>query len=80
MNLSILLYADDVVLIAENEFNLQKMLNIMGLWCSKWRLAINIVKTQIVHFRNKCEPQSSFRFQFGSVPLKYTYFYYIILL
>lgn len=75
MNLSILLYADDIILIAENEVNLQNMLNIMNSWCSKWRLAINSEKTQIVHFRKKSELQSKHTFQFGSVPLKYTCHY-----
>ena len=55
MNLSILLYADDIVLLAETEINLQKMLNILSLWCSKWRLTINDDKTQIIHFRKQCE-------------------------
>ncbi len=72
MNLSILLYADDIVLIAENEVNLQNMLNIMSSWCSKWHLTINSEKTQVVHFRKKSEVQSNHTFQFQSVPLKYT--------
>lgn len=50
MNLSILLYADDIVLIAENEVNLQNMLNIMSLWCSKWRLTINSEKNTSCSF------------------------------
>lgn len=41
LNLSILLYADDIVLVAEEEAKLQKMLDIMYKWCNKWRLAIN---------------------------------------
>jgi len=43
MDFSILLFADDIVLIAENEVNLQNMLNIMSSWCCncKWRLTIN---------------------------------------
>jgi len=57
MDLSILLYADDIVLIAENEVNLQNMLNIMSSWCCncKWRLTINNEKkkTQVVQFREK---------------------------
>uniref|UniRef100_A0A3B3C8D8 Uncharacterized protein n=1 Tax=Oryzias melastigma TaxID=30732 RepID=A0A3B3C8D8_ORYME len=33
------------------ETKLQKMLDIMNSWCTKWRLSINGDKTQIVHFR-----------------------------
>lgn len=72
INLSILLYADDIVLMAENEFNLQKMLDIMGSWCRKWRISINNEKTQIVHFRKKGKPKSPYLFSFDYVHLKYT--------
>ena len=37
----ILLYADDVVLLAEQEKDLQIMLNIVAEWCWKWRLVVN---------------------------------------
>ena len=40
INLNILLYADYIALMAENESNLQNMMNIVYMWCSKWRLAI----------------------------------------
>ena len=56
---------------AENEANLQKMLNIMYSWCSKWRLAINTEKTQIIHFRKKAVEQSIHSFMFGEMPLSY---------
>ena len=71
-NVSILLYADDIVLMAENEHALQKMLQIMWEWTQKWRLSINSEKTQITHFRNKGKKQSNFTFQFGQTPLSYT--------
>ena len=45
---SCLLYADDIVLLAESGDALQKMLNIVTFWCSKWRLMINQNKTQIM--------------------------------
>ena len=71
INLSILLYADDIALMAENESNLQNMLNIVSKWCSKWRLAINREKTQIIHFRKKTEQQSNYSFMFESMSLNY---------
>ena len=39
--LSILLYADDILLMSEKPENLQKLLDIVFLWCKKWRLSIN---------------------------------------
>ena len=47
--LSILLYADDVVLLAESESDLQIMLDVLSNWCKKWRLDINDTKTQVIH-------------------------------
>ena len=49
----ILFYADDIALLAENESDLQKLLNKLHEWCEKWQLQLNIKKSQIVHFRNK---------------------------
>ncbi len=46
-----LLYADDLVILAEREENLQKMLDIANAWCKKWQLLINVKKSQIMHFR-----------------------------
>ena len=74
-NVSILLYADDIVLIAENETSLQMMLDFISKWCSKWRMAINAGKTQIVHFRHSNKQQSAHSFQFGSHILETVGFY-----
>ena len=38
----ILLYADDIALLAENESDLQKLLNKLHKWCKKWQLQLNI--------------------------------------
>ena len=51
---SIRLYADDIVLIADDEQSLQDQLNYFYEWCNKWRLSINNSKTNVVHFRPKC--------------------------
>ena len=49
--LSLLLYADDIALIAPDAQSLKLMLNKLNEWCSKWRLSINSDKTKIVHLR-----------------------------
>ena len=36
VNVSILLYADDIVLLSNCEEGLQSMLVMLGEWCSKW--------------------------------------------
>ena len=76
-NVSILLYADDIVLISENEENLQYMLDFMCEWCYKWKLRLNIDKSSVVLFRPKPHNRSDFRFHFGENQLitvdKYKY-------
>ena len=69
---SILLYADDIALIAENEEDLQKMLIKLNEWCAKWQLRLNINKSKIVHFRKKGNHKSSFPFQVGMSKLDIT--------
>jgi hypothetical protein len=46
-NLSILLYADDIPILAPNESNLQCMLNCVNEWCNKWSLSIICSKSNI---------------------------------
>ena len=46
INISILLYADDIALIASNEIDLQRMLNVLSEWSNKWRIGVNEKKTK----------------------------------
>ena len=66
----ILLYADDVVIIAPDEEKLQRQLNFVYQWCQKWRLLINKSKSQVIHFRKKGKSKSETEFVFGDEPLK----------
>ena len=65
----ILLYADDIAILAENESDLQKLLNKLHEWCEKWQLQLNIKKSQIVHFRNKCRKKTDSEFYVGQSKL-----------
>ncbi|MCG7891260.1 MAG: reverse transcriptase family protein, partial [Candidatus Thiodiazotropha endolucinida] len=49
--LCLLLYADDIVLVAKNERDLQCLINALNSWCSTNDMSINSKKSQIVHFR-----------------------------
>ena len=51
VNVTLLLHADDIVILSENEADIQNLLN--EKWCYQWRMKINSEKTQIVHFRPK---------------------------
>ena len=52
INLFILMYADDTVLIAESPEGLQNMLNALNNYCTEWNLTVNVQKTKIMVFRN----------------------------
>ena len=71
LNVSILLYADDIALIAPDEESLQNMLNCIHSWCMKWRMTLNETKTKIIHFRNKKAPRSAFNFKCGDMPISF---------
>ena len=68
--LNILLYADDMVLVADNENDLQILLDILHEWCAKWRLSLNKDKTEVVHFRPSRSQKSNTTFRYGQCELK----------
>jgi hypothetical protein len=69
------LYADDNVLNAENEQDLQSMLDTANKWCTKWRLSVNVEKSKIMHFRKTCKTRSVYEFHIGSTVLEYVHEY-----
>ena len=48
---SILLYADDIVLLSDSEKGLQSMLTYLNTWCMQWCFDIIVLKSNIIHFR-----------------------------
>ena len=60
-----LIYADDLVCIAENPNDLQSLINIVNLWCCKHRLEANLLKTEVMHVRQPLVPRTKFNFKFG---------------
>ena len=69
--ISSLLYADDIVVISETEEDLQLLLNIVNQWCLKWRLSVNLLKTNVMHVRNTRTKLSNFVFKLGEGVIKY---------
>lgn len=76
-NVCILMYADDIVLLAETEQDLQILLNALYGWCSSNGMIVNGNKSKIVHFRNPSVRKTDFTFRCGNDVLetvdKYTY-------
>ena len=48
LKLFLLLYADDIVIFADNENMLQKGLEILYDYCTSWKLRVNTNKTKIM--------------------------------
>ena len=75
---SILLYAHDVFIMSDSEDKLQKKINCVYSWCRRWRLCVNLAKTNVVHFRAKRRKLSPYKFYYGTNVIdyvsKYKYF------
>lgn len=71
---SSLLYADDIVLLAPDEENLQLQIKIVEEWCQRWRMSLNIAKTKVIHFRKKYrnKMRSEHCFLFNNEEVEYT--------
>ena len=63
----IILYADDIVLLAENEQDLQQLLNVLNEWCKEWDMVTNLEKSNVVHFRNSSVPRTNCEFHIGNL-------------
>ena len=64
-NISILMYADDMVLLAEKEKDLQIMLDELSHWCDTWGMDVNEEKTKVMHFRKSGVSCTKFDFKCG---------------
>ena len=50
VKLSLLLYADDICVLAKNKTELQIMLDTLHKWCKKWRVLMNTEKSKAFIF------------------------------
>ena len=65
--MSYILYADDMALVSDNAEGLQKLLDGLFSYCSKWHLIVSLAKTNIVIFGKHDAPKE---FKFGSEKIK----------
>ena len=47
----ILLYADDMAMCSDTVGRIQKRIDVLGQFCEKWAMIVNLTKTKIVVFR-----------------------------
>ena len=69
---NILVYADDIVVFAKSEEDLQFILNAITVWTKKWRLSVNDKKTKIIHFRHSCKRRTNFHFTLSNKHIEIT--------
>ena len=62
----LLLFADDMVIIGKTPNELQKILDLLKLYCDKWGLKVNIDKTKTVVFRKRGPILSNEKWFYGN--------------
>ena len=55
--LSMLMYTDDIVMVAPSVHKTQEQLDVLSKWCNTWMMRINAKKSEIMHVRNYQKPQ-----------------------
>ena len=70
LKLLILLYADDTVILSDNQTVFQNNLTIFDNYCNNWHLNVNMNKTKVLIFGAK--KVDNYRFTLGDRPLEIT--------
>ena len=65
-----LLYADDIVVFANNAEQLQAGLDVLSEYCARWKLKVNVSKTKILVFRKGGMLPRNLVFTYDSEPLE----------
>ncbi len=71
LEIPLLLYADDVVLLSSSRSDTQKQLDALNKWCRKWWLSINTDKSKVMHVRNHQRPRCNEPLYCGEEELAY---------
>ena len=74
----LLMYADDIVLVGDTVLELQRKINILEIFCEKWGMEVNLKKTKIVAFRKGGKTSQSERFFYRNRSVEIvTYYQYL---
>jgi hypothetical protein len=69
LRLAILLYADDMILLANSPEKLQQGLDLQKEYCENWKLTVNSTKTKVVIFSRGRQRRSLPVFSYGDIRL-----------
>ena len=64
-SISVLLYADDAVILAEDEKSMRRGLETLAKWCREWAVEINAEKCGVMHMRRKGVRRTEEKFYVG---------------
>lgn len=74
-NIMLLLFADDLALIADTPIDLQRRLNCLESYCDKWNMTVNMDKSNIVVFQNGGNLSKNEKWYFKNELMKVVSFY-----
>ena len=76
-DIDILLFADDLIILAKDAMDLQSKLDTLNKYCKLKRLTVNIDKTKIIKFQKAGRQKKEKAFRYDSFPIEtvthYTY-------
>lgn len=75
MDISCLMYADDLILLSETPLGLQNQLNILNEYCNTWKLQINTEKSKVIIFESRKNNKNNATFYINSQSLEQVYTY-----
>ena len=75
LKLLIMLYADDTVILSDNETDFQNSLNTFNNYCNNWHLKVNINKTKVIIFGARKTSQYNFKLGESSLEIISKYHY-----
>ena len=65
LEMCLLMYADDLVLISKSPEKLQNLLDVLNIWCKKWQMEVNTEKNNIIDFRRSRQSLGTNIFRLG---------------
>ena len=68
-NVSIIVYADDILIISPRSKHLQKILDICAEYGKKWLIKFNASKSKIIEFGNQIITNNSFQMNDNEIPI-----------
>ena len=60
------MYADDTVIMSDNEEEMKRVLSALSSYCNEWKLRVNCSKTKLVVFNSSKNNLHRYNFKFNS--------------